>query len=462
MTNLVASITQPGCNCGYGYDDNGNIASATLNGKWTGYTYDELGQLIQVNDHSDTRSGENGTTWKYTYDLGGNILQKQRFAYKDTTNPLETVTYEYGDANWRDKLTAVNGNAIAYDAIGNPLSDGTWTYTWQNGRQLQKMQKLGVTAEFVYNADGLRVQKTVNGVVTKYTLHGKNVVHMTSGADELHFFYDAQNRPAVVLYNGTAYAYVKNLQGDVIALLDGTGNVVVSYVYDAWGAPIGKSGSMAEMLGSVQPFRYRGYVFDEETGLYYLRSRYYNPGWGRFVNADVLIGAGKLLSHNFFAYCANAPVSFSDKHGQTRENSLFYETTIEDVAGNCACQTIPEIIFRNYIGEWPSPETVNKKGKVHVIINYLDFCNDELVTVISDEDLLTLSRMLAYEIDKRYGINFDSIDIKQMKGEIALHMYGYIWFGLKNCYDIDLDIYCDGSVRDSRWRVNFAASLFKN
>ena len=129
---------------------------------------------------------------------------------------------------------------------------------------------------------------------------------------------------------------------------------------------------------------------------------------------------------------------------------------------NCACQTIPEIIFRNYIGEWPSPETVNKKGKVHVIINYLDFCNDELVTVISDEDLLTLSRMLAYEIDKRYGINFDSIDIKQMKGEIALHMYGYIWFGLKNCYDIDLDIYCDGSVRDSRWRVNFAASLFKN
>ena len=293
-------------------------------------------------------------------------------------------------------------------------------------------------------------------------MHGKNVVHMTHGADELHFFYDAQNRPAVVVYNGTAYAYVKSLQGDIVAILDENGNTVVSYGYDAWGSPLWCTGELAETLGKMQPFRYRGYVFDEETGLYYLRSRYYNPGWGRFVNADVLIGAGKLLSHNFFAYCANAPVSFSDKHGQTRENSFFYETTIEDVAGNCACQTIPEIIFRNYIGEWPSPETVNKKGKVHVIINYLDFCNDELVTVISDEDLLTLSRMLAYEIDKRYGINFDSIDIKQMKGEIALHMYGYIWFGLKNCYDIDLDIYCDGSVRDSRWRVNFAASLFKN
>ena len=315
VTNLVSSITQPGCNCGYGYDDNGNIASATLNGKWTGYTYDALGQLIQVNDHSDTRSGENGTTWKYTYDLGGNILKKERFAYADTTNPLETITYEYGDANWRDKLTAVNGNAIAYDAIGNPLSDGTWTYTWQNGRQLQKMQKAGVTAEFVYNADGLRVQKTVNGVATKYTLHGKNVVHMTSGTDELHFFYDAQNRPAVVVYNGTAYAYVKSLQGDIAAILDENGNTVVSYGYDAWGAPLWCTGELAETLGKVQPFRYRGYVFDEETGLYYLRSRYYNPGWGRFVNADCVLGLKRDVIKNLFNYCKNSPASQKDTNG---------------------------------------------------------------------------------------------------------------------------------------------------
>ena len=313
VTNLVSSITQPGCNCGYGYDDNGNIASATLNGKWTGYTYDELGQLIQVNDHSDTRSGASGTTWKYTYDLGGNILKKERFAYADTTNPLETVTYTYGDANWRDKLTAVNGSTIRYDAIGNPLSDGTWTYTWQNGRQLQKMQKAGVTAEFVYNADGLRVQKMVNGVATKYTLHGKNIVHMTSGADELHFFYDAQNRPAVVVYNGTAYAYVKSLQGDVVAILDENGNAVVSYGYDAWGAPLWCTGELAETLGKVQPFRFRGYVFDEETGLYYLRSRYYNPRWGRFVNAD-----GAIIQKNLFAYCSNGPIVGYDPSGFER------------------------------------------------------------------------------------------------------------------------------------------------
>ena len=324
VTNLVASITQPGCNCGYGYDDNGNIASATLNGKWTGYTYDALGQLVQVNDHSDTRSGSNGTTWKYTYDLGGNILKKERFAYADTTTPLETVTYTYGDANWRDKLTAVNGSTIRYDAIGNPLNDGTWTYTWQNGRQLQKMQKAGVTAEFVYNADGLRVQKTVNGVATKYTLHGKNIVHMTSGTDELHFFYDAQNRPAVVVYNGTAYAYVKSLQGDIVAILDENGNTVVSYGYDAWGAPLWCTGELAETLGKVQPFRYRGYVYDEETGLYYLRSRFYNSSLCRFIDMDCLIHSG-----NTFAYCCNSPASMHDVCGTTGDYAYDRDKVIE-------------------------------------------------------------------------------------------------------------------------------------
>ena len=339
VTNLVSSITQPGCNCGYGYDDNGNIASATLNGKWTGYTYDALGQLVQVNDHSDTRSGENGTTWKYTYDLGGNILKKERFAYADTTNPLETVTYTYGDANWRDKLTAVNGSTIRYDAIGNPLSDGMWTYTWQNGRQLQKMQKAGVTAEFVYNADGLRVQKTVNGVATKYTLHGKNVVHMTSGADELHFFYDAQNRPAVVVYNGTAYAYVKSLQGDIVAILDENGNAVVSYGYDAWGAPLWCTGELAETLGKVQPFRYRGYVFDEETGLYYLRSRYYSSILSRFICSDTLIEA------NTFAYCLNNPIIRVDEDGfvswlvHMQQMALLHDEVVRRVANHVLGKT---------------------------------------------------------------------------------------------------------------------------
>lgn len=192
LTGLLSSITQTGGNCSYGYDDNGNIANATVNGKWAGYTYDALGQLIRVNDRSDTRAGSTGSTWVYEYDRGGNILSKKLYPYADTSSePLLTTRFTYGNANWKDQLTAVDGVAITYDAIGNPLNDGTWTYTWQNGRQLAAMRKSGMEVSFRYNANGLRTHKIVNGVVTKYTLHGKNVVHMTKGSDELHFFYDA-------------------------------------------------------------------------------------------------------------------------------------------------------------------------------------------------------------------------------------------------------------------------------
>ena len=436
VTNLVSSITQPGCNCGYGYDDNGNIASATLNGKWTGYTYDALGQLIQVNDHSDTRSGENGTTWKYTYDLGGNILKKERFAYADTTNPLETVTYEYGDANWRDKLTAVNGSTIRYDAIGNPLNDGTWTYTWQNGRQLQKMQKSGVTAEFVYNADGLRVQKTVNGVATKYTLHGKNVVHMTSGTDELHFFYDAQNRPAVVVYNGTAYAYVKSLQGDILAILDENGNTVVSYGYDAWGAPLWCIGELAETLGKVQPFRYRGYALDEETELYYNQSRFYNPSIARFITADttgVLTASLKSLTEkNLFAYCDNNPVMRKDIDGafwDTFFDIVSLAVSVCEVIANptdpwawagLAGDVVDLVPFVTGVGEVTrAVKAANKAGDVLTIQKAADFTDDaaDIIKGLDRSSGFTKStRSAGTQIHKGYKVGMPGKEYDKIKG----------------------------------------------
>ena len=436
VTNLVSSITQPGCTCGYGYDDNGNIASATLNGKWTGYTYDELGQLIQVNDHSDTRSGENGTTWKYTYDLGGNILKKERFAYNDTTNPLETVTYTYGDANWRDKLTAVNGNAIAYDAIGNPLSDGTWTYTWQNGRQLQKMQKLGVTAEFVYNADGLRVQKTVNGVVTKYTLHGKNVVHMTSGTDELHFFYDAQNKPAVVIFNGIAYAYLYDLQGDVIGLVDNNGTQMVSYTYDAWGKMLSKTGTLASTLGTIQPFRYRGYALDEETELYYNQSRFYNPSIARFITADttgVLTASLKSLTEkNLFAYCDNNPVMRKDIDGafwDTFFDIVSLAVSVCEVIANptdpwawagLAGDVVDLVPFVTGVGEVTrAVKAANKAGDVLTIQKAADFTDDaaDIIKGLDRSSGFTKStRSAGTQIHKGYKVGMPGKEYDKIKG----------------------------------------------
>ena len=81
-------------------------------------------------------------------------------------------------------------------------------------------------------------------------------------------------------FNGAVYAYIHNLQGDVVGILDSGGALVVEYKYDAWGKLLTTAGTLADTLGKRNPFRYRGYVFDEETGLYYLRSRYYNPAVG--------------------------------------------------------------------------------------------------------------------------------------------------------------------------------------
>ena len=306
-TALISVLSQPGEAFSYTYDDVGNISSVTRNGVTTTYVYDKLGQLIRVNDPEDTADG---TTWVYEYDLGGNILCKKRYAYTtgELGSVLETIAYEY-DTVWKDKLVKYDGNAITYDAIGNPLTDGTWTYTWEKGRQLKQMTKSGTTATFLYNADGLRIRKTVGSTVTNYTLHGKNIVHMTQGSNTLHFWYAAQNRPAIVQFNGTKYGYIHNLQGDVIGLIDSAGTEVVKYVYDAWGKILSTTGSPASTLGSIQPFRYRGYVYDQETGLYYLENRYYCPVFCRFLNCDII------LARNLFPYCLNNPINNVDHSG---------------------------------------------------------------------------------------------------------------------------------------------------
>ena len=323
-TPLVQTITQSGTTLTYAYDDAGNITSVSDGSKTISYEYDLLGQLIRVNDPYDTTASTSGTTWKYAYDLGGNIQSKTAYAFTTGTvgAAIKTDVFTYGDANWKDKLTAFNGASISYDAIGNPTSDGTWSYIWEKGRQLQQISKVGEVVRFVYNEDGLRVQKVaVTTGTTNYTLHGKNIVHMTQGSNSLHFFYDAQDKPAVVLFNGTAYAYLYNLQGDVIGLIDSNGTKMVSYSYDAWGKPISKTGTLASTLGTIQPFRYRGYVYDEETSLYYLNSRYYNPNQVRFCNKDERVHHS-MFGCNLFTYCGNNPVMYNDPDGRDWVSSL--------------------------------------------------------------------------------------------------------------------------------------------
>lgn len=94
---------------------------------------------------------------------------------------------------------------------------------------------------------------------------------------------------------------------------------MVSYTYDAWGKMISKTGTLATTLGTLQPFRYRGCIFDEETGLYYLRSKYYNPNLCRFINAadnvEDMGADGDINGYQLFIYCINDPVNNRDEAG---------------------------------------------------------------------------------------------------------------------------------------------------
>ena len=156
-----------------------------------------------------------------------------------------------------------------------------------------------------------------------------------STAIQQRFSYDAAGNLVAVVYkvgSGTSYIYyyLRNAQGDVVKMIDSSGNTVVEYLYDSWGKLIATTGSLANTVGANQPFRYRGYVYDEETGWYYLQSRYYDPTTCRFISADVLLSTGQgVIGHNSFAYCLNDPICFIDNGG----NRASYWSLKSDWAG---------------------------------------------------------------------------------------------------------------------------------
>ena len=155
-------------------------------------------------------------------------------------------------------------NTVTHNAIENPLSYRGKTLAWQNGRQLTGLTGEGLSASYTYNDSGIR-----------------------------------------------------NLQGDITGILNSAGEQIVSYTYDSWGRLLSTSGSAAETIGQKNPFRYRGYYYDAESGWYYLNSRYYDPEVGRFINADgyVKTPSDSLLSTNMFVYCENNPLNKFDPTG---------------------------------------------------------------------------------------------------------------------------------------------------
>ena len=287
------------------YDSKNRITSTAYAGKTTNYTYDVNSQLTAV-------SGTNYSA-SYAYDNRGNITNK-------TINGTST-TFTYSNSDWKDELTAVNGTPLTYNENGNVLTYGNKSFTWNTGRNLESIIDGNNKYSYTYDENGIRTSKTVNGVTTYYNTKDGVILSQTDGTNTMYFQYDNDNTPVGIVLNGTQYFYITNQMGDVIGITDTQGNALVQYEYDEWG----KIGSITttnntdeeNTLANINPLRYRGYYYDNETGYYYLQSRYYDANLCRFINADDYNYLDKDIVDglNLFAYCNNDSVNRFDLDG---------------------------------------------------------------------------------------------------------------------------------------------------
>ena len=320
-TTRVTSLFNGIVDLQYEYDVLGNISSVRdrFTNQTTRYEYDELGQLVCEHNPQLNK------TIRYVYDNCGNIRIKREYALNAAADAIPTVAYSYlYDSTWSDKLVEYKGNAITYDAIGNPLNyRDNMTFTWRNGRQMATATKNNYSLSFKYDDNGIRTEKistmqtnTTTTKTTTYYLNGSQILSQLTGTEQIDFMYDAGGEVIGLKFEGANYYYLKNLQGDILYVVDSSGQIVVKYDYDSWGKLRSTAGSMATTLGVKNPFRYRSYYYDTETGLYYLNSRYYDPDTGRFVNADGYFSTGQgILGNNMYTYCNNNPVILCDPSG---------------------------------------------------------------------------------------------------------------------------------------------------
>lgn len=344
----------------YYYDKNGNIShvldieddEADIWDVRYNYEYDEANQLVRVDDNIGKK------TYTYQYDKGGNRVSEKIYPYTESAQlgtPEREIKSQYTFLQWKDRLYSYDGKQIKYDIAGNPISYGDQKYIW-NGKQLTEIVNPdGTRTTFAYDANGFRTEKHqikadgteeyvvyyiwTDGVLTQqYLLYNMEItirgetrrVQVPFLAE---FLYDDSKQAQGCIINGDAgYLFLRNLQGDVIALADMEGKVMMEFNYDPWGrisyTYFDENGNPTDAVTDEEmslitavfcPITYRGYNYDFTTGLYYLQSRYYNPDWGRFLNCDdtsiLLATQGTTHGANLFAYCNNDPVNWIDPSG---------------------------------------------------------------------------------------------------------------------------------------------------
>lgn len=307
----------------YEYDSSGNISHIenTTNNKNIYYTYDKLNRLIREDNE------ERDYSWYYNYDNSGNILSKEILSYTtgDYMHAMAAkIVYSYTDG----KLTQYGKNGMSYDKLGNPTMYHGYLAKWEKGNQLVSYYN----SDYAYDGFGRRIKK--NNTVYLYDSCNR----LIKSSDGMEYFYDHTGVMGFK-YNKKLYFYQKDIQNNVIAIINDSGKLEYRYVYDAWGGHLVYDANGNQVATSTRkgwrpqppteiydlnPFRYRSYFFDYETGLYYLKSRYYDPETGRFMNMDGVQNSVPTVINgmNLFAYCINNPIMYVDNLGTAREKII--------------------------------------------------------------------------------------------------------------------------------------------
>ena len=270
------------------------------------------------------------------------------------------------------------------------------------------------------------------------------------------FFYDENGELYGMDYNGNGYfAFIKNLQGDIVSIvpLDPESNVEINMEYDAWGKPIiEQASSLAEgfmmaVLMAVTNVGYRGYFYDFETGLYYLRSRYYDPETGRFINADdteqlkvpseLTCGiSNEVLIINMFAYCGNNPIVRFDYSGNASSllRGLYPFFLVIDIV-NTFCENgllkVESTKWTKYLGHIAVDFETNVKG--YFIYDFLDI-------IISNYTLLNLAfGLITINLRNLFVETFGRqflFSEKCIANEIYAHFVGFMWSIRRKGYNL--------------------------
>ena len=288
----------------YIYDANGNTTTITdsVSNKITQYIYDKLDRLQEVN------SPDRGII-SYTYDLRGN----RQTLSGNITLDLEPATYSY---DLRNRLTQAT--------------------------------KGSVTTSISYNPEGLRYKKSTPSktVWYHYNMSGK-VIAEGDGTGSIKADYVWGPDRTLVKKDtatGNNYYYLYNGHGDVVQIVDTAGNIVNNYSYDEWGNILDKTETTSN------PFTYGGEIFDSETGLYYLRARYYDPQMGRFINEDSYEGqVNNPLTLNLYSYGLNNPLKYLDPSGNMAVGQFFQKFLPSFVAGMTGFDDLISLFSMNTI-----------------------------------------------------------------------------------------------------------------